>query len=256
MRRISLTVVAAAILLMVAAAPAMASHSWAGYHWARQSNPFTVRLGDDVTTAWDAALGGSASSWSAPTAGNPLRAAVTGGLTDPRRCRPTSGRVEVCNSLYGSNGWLGLASVWASGTHITRATVKVNDTYFRTAKYNTATWRTSVTCQELGHTFGLDHQDTSGADFHTCMDYATTPATDNTAPNNHDYEQLATSYSHLDSTSTLAALARQTPAAGAGRLGRVRDTLWVENLGNGQRRYVWVVWRSNSLPHAAPAGSS
>lgn len=43
-------------------------------------------------------------------------------------------------------------------------------------------------CQEIGHDFGLDHQDESGADLNTCMDYS--DALDNPSPNNHDYQQL------------------------------------------------------------------
>jgi len=38
-------------------------------------------------------------------------------------------------------------------------------------------------CQEIGHIWGLGHQDESGADFHTCMDYATNPDADNMHPN-------------------------------------------------------------------------
>ena len=32
---------------------ATANHSWGNYHWARTSNPFTVKLGDNVTRVWD-----------------------------------------------------------------------------------------------------------------------------------------------------------------------------------------------------------
>src|SRR5215210_9224495 len=85
-------------------------------------------------------------------------------------------------------------SVWVSGLHITQSTVKVNDTYFNTSFYNTPIWRASVMCQEVGHVFGLDHQDESGADFHTCMDYASNPDGDNTHPNQHDYDMLEQIY--------------------------------------------------------------
>ena len=34
-----------------------ANHSWGGYHWARTANPFTLKLGDNVSSAWDAYLG-------------------------------------------------------------------------------------------------------------------------------------------------------------------------------------------------------
>src|SRR5260221_217745 len=121
---------------------AYASHSWGGYHWARQANPFTIKLGDNVSTAWDAYLAGASTDWSKS---NVLDTTVVAGSSNPKNCRPTSGRVEVCDNTYGNNGWLGIASIWASGTHITQGTVKLNDTYFNTPKYNTAAWRQFVT---------------------------------------------------------------------------------------------------------------
>ena len=48
----------------------------------------------------------------------------------------------------------------------TWTTTKLNDAYFGSGSiYDTPIWRASVTCQEIGHTFGLDHQDESGANF-------------------------------------------------------------------------------------------
>jgi hypothetical protein len=236
---------AAGLIMAVGATPAAANHSWGSYHWARQANPFTVNLGDNLsTTAWDAALGAASSDW---TQSNVLDAPVAAGLTTGRKCRPTSGRVEVCNASYGRNGWLGLASIWASGSHITQGTVKLNDTYFNTSTYNTPAWRQSVTCQEVGHTFGLDHQsEDPNVNMNTCMDYYKVP---NLHPNQHDYDQLALIYSHLDSTTTLGA-----SLAGSGRgLKRVKDSLFVEDLGNGNKRFLWVFWKDMGLPHGAPA---
>ena len=234
----------AGLITAVGATPAAANHSWDGYHWARQSNPFTVRLGDNLSTsAWDAALGAASADWSNS---NVLDAPVVPGRTTGKRCRPTSGRVEVCNASYGRNGWLGLASIWASGSHITQGTVKLNDTYFNTATYNTPAWRRSVTCQEVGHTFGLDHQsEDPNVNVSTCMDYYKIP---NPSPNQHDYDQLALIYSHLDSTTTLAA-----SAEGSGRrLKRVKDSLFVEDLGKGHKRFVWVLWKDQGVAHGAP----
>ncbi|MBC9002950.1 MULTISPECIES: hypothetical protein [Micromonospora] len=40
----------------------------------------------------------------------------------PKTCKATAGRVEVCNSAYGNNGWLGIASISVTGgTHITQS---------------------------------------------------------------------------------------------------------------------------------------
>ena len=82
------------------------------------------------------------------------------GGSNPASCLPTAGRIEVCNAAYGTNGWLGIAQIWvSSGSHITQATTRVNDTYFNQAFYNTSAWRQMVMCQEIAHDFGLDHQD-------------------------------------------------------------------------------------------------
>ena len=170
---------------------ASATHSWGGYHWARTSNPFTLQLGDNLSSAWDAYLATTTSDWSLSTV---LDSTIVPGGTTAKSCRPTQGRVEVCNSTYGNNGWLGLAQIWVSGSHITQAIVKVNDTYFNTLTYNTTAWRNLVMCQEVGHTLGLDHQDTNftNANLGTCMDYTNDPST-NQHPNGHDYEELDSS---------------------------------------------------------------
>ena len=62
-------------------------------------------------------------------------------------------------------------------THITQAITKLNDTYFNTAAYNTPAWRRLVTCQEIAHNFGLDHQDEAfdNPNLGLCMDYTSDP---------------------------------------------------------------------------------
>ena len=191
------------VLAAVAALPValLATHSWGGYHWARTSNPFTLKLGDNVSSNWDSILATTSSDWSQSTV---LSTTIVAGSANPKNCRPTSGRVEVCNSKYGNTGWLGVAQIWISGLHITQGTVKLNDTYFNTPTYNTAAWRNLVSCQEVGHTFGLDHQDENfnNANLGTCMDYTNSPGT-NQHPNQHDYDELELIYSHLDTTTTV-----------------------------------------------------
>lgn len=179
-----------------------AIHSWGGYHWARKANPFTLKLGDNVSGVWDSYLATTSGDWSQSSI---LNTSVISGNTDPRRCKPTKGQVQTCSSKYGFNGWLGVASIWVSGSHITQSTVKVNDSYFDTSTYNTPAWRNLVMCQEVGHTLGLDHQDENfyNPPLGTCMDYSADP-TLNQHPNQHDYDQLRLIYSHLDSISTLA----------------------------------------------------
>ncbi len=124
----------------------------------------------------------------------------------------------------------------------------MNDTYLAGSGY-TRVNRKHVLCQEDGHTFGLGHQDESGADLGTCMDYAS--ALDNPDPNGHDEEQLKTIYgSHADAT--YSATVPATTTQSRGNLRRVDDDLYVEDLGNDRKRYVWVLWKQRGIPHSAP----
>jgi hypothetical protein len=201
-------------IVLGGAAHSFATHSWGGYHWARTSNPFTLKVGDNVSSAWDTHLDVAISDWDSSAVFNLIK--VAGG-TNPKPCRPTSGRIEVCNSSYGNTGWLGIAQIWITGgEHITQATTKLNDYYFNQAPYNTPAWRQFVTCQEVGHDFGLAHQDENfnNPNLGSCMDYTNAPG-DNQHPNWHDYEELSTIYAHLDGTTTVgsATLPNSMPPA-------------------------------------------
>lgn len=215
--------------------PASASHSWGGYHWGRTANPFTLQLGDNVTTSWDDYLRVASVDWSTSTVLDTT--VVNGSVGNVKRCSPATGRVEVCNASYGNNGWLGIAGISLSSGHIVKGYVKLNDSYFNTATYNTPAWRAMVMCQEIGHTLGLDHQDENfnNANLGTCMDYTNDPGT-NQHPNAHDYEQLATIYAHTnDSTNTAAA--PKASSTGASR-SRIVD---VDSRGNGTVTFItWV----------------
>ncbi|MEO7663658.1 MAG: hypothetical protein ABIV26_00915, partial [Candidatus Limnocylindrales bacterium] len=217
------------------------------------SNPFTVKLGDNVSSAWDAYLSTTSSDW---TQSSVLDTAIVRGGANPRNCKATTGMVQVCNNTYGNNGWLGIASISITGgTHITKASVKVNDTYFNTSAYNSPAWRNLVMCQEVGHTFGLDHQDEvfDNANLNTCMDYTNDP-TSNQHPNRHDYDELALIYAHLDSSTTLASAPSVSAAAANGH---AADAAWgtvakitnhgngawfVRDYGNGNLQLTHVLW--------------
>src|SRR5688572_22570206 len=110
------SVAAVAIALAIAAGPLSANHAWGSYHWARTANPFTLAVGDNVTSAWDSYLNTAITDWSASTVLNLTK--VPGG-SQSRNCKGTNGRIEVCNGSYGNNGWLGVARISVGGTHIT-----------------------------------------------------------------------------------------------------------------------------------------
>lgn len=247
-----------AMAVSVLPVKAYATHSWGGYHWARTANPFTLKLGDNVSGVWDSYLGTTSFDWSQSPVLDTTIASGSGG----KNCRATTGRVEVCNRKYGNNGWLGVAQVWVSGLHIAKGTVKVNDTYFNTGTYNTPAWKNLVMCQEVGHTLGLDHQDETFNNVNkgTCMDYTNDPdgtiygQLDNQHPNAHDYEELGIIYAHLDPytsvSQTIAQMAQQYGDAASenpgewGRLVRQNGKLAVfeKDFGSGNKLFTFVIF--------------
>lgn len=213
MKRLLLVIATIAALgVSTLAAPASASHSWGTYHWGRTANPFTVKYGDNVTAKWDPYLATAVGDWNASTVAK--MSIVAGSTTNVLVCNGPTGRVQVCNAVYGPTGWLGIAGISISGGHIVSGYTELNDFYFDYAGYNAPAWRQMVMCQELAHNLGLSHQDEkfNNANLNTCMDYTNLPAS-NQHPNAHDFEQLRTIYnSHLDATNTSSA---SVPGGGA-----------------------------------------
>ncbi|HWP23760.1 MAG TPA: hypothetical protein VNM15_06190 [Candidatus Binatia bacterium] len=269
--RVSLAATLVALACAAFPGVARATHSWNGYHWARTSNPFTVQLGDNVSSAWDSYLATASTDWVTTNLLYPTIVSGSAG-SNLRKCPPTKGRVEVCNYRYGTNGWLGVAQIWLTGGHIYQGTVKLNDSYFdnsRYPQYNTPAWRRLVMCQEIGHTFGLDHQDETfnNPNLGTCMDYTSNPAgpPSNEHPNAHDYDELGIIYSHGDSTTTAGQIAQNGPGRGKtppadldsdepvelgtaqwGKLirstNRGRTELYELDLGGGHKILTRVIW--------------
>ena len=234
-----------------------ADHSWETYHWARTSNPFTLKVGDNVSSTWDAHLDGAIADWNESGV---LHLSKVPGGTKPKPCRATIGQIEVCNASYGNTGWLGIAQIWITGgDHITQAITKVNDSYFSRPPYNTSAWRQFVMCQEIGHDFGLDHQDEEfgNTNLGSCMDYTNNPES-NQHPNWHDFGELAKIYQHSDTTTTVSSTAlpaNMPPAMGQidfdtpaqwGKLLRSsangRIHVYELDFGRGHRVITHVLW--------------
>jgi hypothetical protein len=225
--------VAASLVFAVFSSIASANHSWNGYHWARTDNPLALDVGDNLSGVWvrpfsyedpndnpaydltnadylDTAL----SDWDQRNTSPVVRLTEVPGGTKPTKCRPTGGRMEVCNHRYGKRDWVGLTRIWiTSDGHITQATSKLNDTYLnnprRFPQYSNPVWRQGTLCHELGHTLGLDHQDEG-----SCMDNVSNPSSEDMRPNAHDHEQLEEIYgSHIDNANTSSRVESEMPAA-------------------------------------------
>lgn len=253
----STTSMAAALTVAPAA---QATHSWNGYHWARTANPFALKVGDNVDASWDSYLATAESDWSQSSV---MDLVPSAGTTTGRKCQANLGTVQVCNAAYGNNGWLGLASISVTGgTHITQGTAKMNDSYFSSATYNNPNERLHVMCQEVGHTFGLGHTSEDGSSQNTCMDYfsntgANAGSTVSTHPNQHDYDELAAIYAHLDTTTTVKAATASSPGVGNDRASWGREvyratdgsqSVFERDFGGGNKVITHVTWALGRQP--------
>ena len=255
--------------------PAMANHAWGNYHWNRSGAQVTPTVGDNVTSAWDDYLkvavqgGGGKPGWNNSSV---IESAIAPGTANPKTCKPVAGTIQVCNARYGNNGWLGIAQIWLSGGHITQGVTKLNDTYFGTANYNKPAWRRLVTCQEVGHDYGLGHvnENFNAPNTGSCMDYTNDPdgggayGDSNEYPNSHDFETLEAIYSHADATNFAVrtvgqAAARPVSEASGGDSpaewgraihfdGQGRPDMFEQEVGTGRKKITHVFWAVGEGP--------
>ena len=265
---------------VAALTPAFANHSWSIYHWPSDGRELPLTANLAITSQWDAAVNGGIADWEKSRKLSFTTQTASG--VNTKRCAPIFGQLLVCNSAYGRRGWLGIATIWISGgEHIVQATTQLNDSYHNYAPYNSAAWRSLVACQEVAHDFGLDHQDETfnNVNLGTCMDYTNAPAggvlngfnygPSNEHPNDHDYDQIITIYSHDDGTSAAATnfgvrevgrpaanSALSAPAGlGPSEWGRAirydahgRPNVFEKQLGPGQKRLTHVFWAIGEGP--------
>ena len=86
----------------------------------------------------------------------------------PRRRRSTRGGIRY-DAIHGATGWLGIARILdydAGQCAILQADALMNRSYLDGSSYGETADR-HVTCQEIGHTLGLDHR--KGPRNQTCM---------------------------------------------------------------------------------------
>ena len=196
----------------------IASHIWgdshdkddggvAGYHWARDtSKVVTLTIQDSTSTnQWQTIVNSALDNWNLS---NDITFNFSIELSDAdrsrRQCKASNGQIRVCNYSYGiAKGWVGVAGLELdTDGHIIKGYTKLNDSFFDSQiyGYDSYNWRLLVACQELGHDFGLGHQDENFSTTTTpgtCMDYTNNPDA-STMPNYHDYETLGLIYDHND----------------------------------------------------------
>lgn len=188
-KMIAFTAGASALAMLATAADAR--HQWRKYAWAWDGTPLDVVIYNNTSGDWVSRVGVASSDWNVSDS---INGSVSNG-NNPN-CDFVTGQIDVCNDDYGSVGWLGLASIQINGNEIVAGWSKMNDYYFNQQRYNNDVWRQLVMCQEIGHNYGLGHQNenfnTNTTD--SCMEYTSTPTAIDKTPDQHDYDQLERMY--------------------------------------------------------------
>jgi hypothetical protein len=166
----------------------MANHPWicsgsTAYHYSPRTvgyaNPVAQTSVVRSASSYTSAFNGSISLWN----GTIINLALS-----------STPKLRLFYGAYGQNGWLGLASLTSvdSACHINSARSQINDTYMRDTSRYSQTAVNHVSCQEVGHTFGLGHNQ-SQTD--TCMNDRILTAGNQI--NQHDRDQLNSIYAHV-----------------------------------------------------------
>ena len=184
-----LVVAIALAVLLTAVTMASADHSWNGYHWPSDDPSPTVK---DKTTSplYDegsvASVPAAVQEWA--DLGTPIQPTLT-----------TAKKGDISLREGFSQSWLGIATIFLDGGHITKGEVKLNTRYLEYYEANGYPGIADhVLCQEIGHVLGLSHNRT---ETNTCMNDQAFEGFDLTSPNSHDTVQLNIIYDgHSDIT--------------------------------------------------------
>jgi hypothetical protein len=184
------------------------AHTWTNYKWQNPNCDLVISVGDchKITTGgqdFSTLLTDVVNRWNNVPQNQDLTGVtyVPNGITFQKAtcgsdylvtCDNSAvlNRISSCNGDYGATGWAGLASIWTyTGTNfLAKGLSKINEHYLMDEAQSQ-----HVLCQEIGHTFPMGHQDESGADLNTCMDYSVWTSA-NRYPNQHDVQILDTLY--------------------------------------------------------------
>lgn len=108
------------------------------------------------------------------------------------QCDPVKGRLKVCNGDYGDTRWRGINQILVSNNYIVASAARMNDYFLKEASDEQ---RQYTMCHELGHGFGLPHDDEDffNADRNNCMDYTSNPK-NNLSPSIINFQFLTDLY--------------------------------------------------------------
>src|SRR3989337_273453 len=106
MKKSIFRVALAAGAALAALTPALATHSWGGYHWAGNGQNLTLKINTATTAQWNTSINTAIADWNQSTELTLSRVTVS---ANAKKCSPIAGQILVCNATYGQRGWLGIA---------------------------------------------------------------------------------------------------------------------------------------------------
>ncbi len=155
-----------------------ATHRWGCWIQPTNAPNFYNGANGEYTAIFDEVVSQNFDSWDNSTI-----------MDLPRVGGPGFNTISGYNGFYGGTGWLGLATILqSSGCTINEGRSDLNQSYLDNGSYS-RTNKLHVACQEVGHLFGLDHNE--GAN-DTCMNDLILTAPH---PNDHDRIMLNSMYS-------------------------------------------------------------
>jgi hypothetical protein len=167
-----------AVLIMIGAGAATATHRWGCWKYADGSIYWYNGGTGDYWNIYNEEAITDSNSWENYTDIDFIPVSSPG----------STDHVNAYNGFYGSNGWLGLASIVSySGCTIRNGRVQINQTYMDNGSYTRAN-KKHVACQEIGHLLGLNHNRSSTT---TCMNDTILTAP---FPNAHDQSLVNSIY--------------------------------------------------------------
>lgn len=167
-----------ALMIVIGAGAAIATNRWGCWKYANASVNVYNGSSGDYAAIWNEEVYTDGNSWN-PYTDLVLTAVGSAGSSD---------HANMYASYYGSNGWLGLASLQSvSGCTILRGNAYLNRSYLDNGSYS-RTNKKHVACQEVGHLWGLQHNRSSST---TCMNDTILTAPQ---PNSHDQSLVNSIY--------------------------------------------------------------